>query len=82
MDDLIEALLKGLGSVLRFFVQGFLIEILFFNLGRGTLLIITMARYPRTEHLDTKQNYISVFGFLVFVLAIFCIGLYNESVGV
>lgn len=51
-----------------------------FNLGRGSLLLITLGRYPRRGEAKLHENEISLVGILVLFMAWLSLVAYNHMV--
>jgi hypothetical protein len=53
-----------------------------FNLGRMSLLVVTLGKYPRGLDAQRHVNQISLVGILVLVLAWSAIAIYNNTLGI
>lgn len=71
----------GVGSVIKFFVFHVLWELILFNLGRVTLLLFTLGRYPRSRWLELHMTRISFAGLAVLALAWLGIAWFNRTIG-
>lgn len=69
--------LRGLG---RFLLISLIWPLVLFNLGRGTLLLCTLGRYPRGPALTRDANRIALAGFGVLLGAWTAIAIYNNFV--
>ena len=69
MEEIAEGLFRFIVGAIRWMVIDILLHIFCFNLGRFTLLLITVGRYPRTQSLETDEGKITFFGVIVVILA-------------
>lgn len=73
-----DQIADGVMAVARFLLGYLLWDCVLFNLGRGSLLLCTLGRYPRGPALRRDNNRIAIAGMLVLILAWSCIALYNH----
>jgi len=73
-----DAITSTIGSVLKFLFSWLLWSLVLFNLGRVTLLIFTLGRYPRGPALKQHANRISSLGALVVVVLWASIAVHNN----
>ena len=69
MEEIAENVLKGIWSVIRFFLWLVLFQFIIFNIGRVSLLIITLGKYPRFSHIQKDTDKIIYFGLLLVITA-------------
>lgn len=78
MEDLIEAIIKGIWVAIKFILYVVVFNIILFNLGRVTLLTTTLGKYPRYRHIERDSEKIAWFGVFVLVAAWSAIAIYNN----
>ena len=78
MDDIVEAIIKGIWVAIKFILYVVVFNIILFNLGRVTLLTATLGKYPRYNHIERDSEKIAWFGFFVLLLAWSAIAIYNN----
>ena len=76
-----EEIAHGVGSIIKFVLFHVLWEIILFNLGRVALLLCTLGRYPRGRLLELHDSRISFAGFVVVILALTSVGVFNRTIG-
>jgi hypothetical protein len=76
--SLLRVVGRVLAAVLRFLFVNLLTNLVLFNVGRVTLLAVTVGRYPRGRMLVAHEERIVACGVLVLVLAWCAIVLYNH----
>lgn len=81
MEDALKRLLQIVVEILKFLVMALVVQILFFNLGRFSLWLLTMGRYPRGSLAQQEVNWITFAGFITFVVFVVAMGIYNASIG-
>jgi len=69
MEEIAEGIFRSIGTVIRWIAVHLIFHILCFNLGRLTLLLVTLGRYPRQNVLERDEDKISFFGLLVIILS-------------
>ena len=77
MEEIAEFFLRIITEIIRF-VFCELLDIVLFNLGRFTLLIITYGRYPKGYALEKDKGKISFVGLIAIILLWTVIALYNN----
>jgi hypothetical protein len=77
-EEIAEGFLRAIGGVLRWFLWEIVVQIVLFNIGRFSLLLVTLGRYPRGHSLERDVVKISWVGVLVVFLAWVAIALYNN----
>jgi hypothetical protein len=80
IDDLAEGLFEAIGRSLKFLIWYVLAQIIIFNIGRFSLLLITLGRYPKLAVLERDANKIVFAGFVVILIAWFSIAFYNQVI--
>lgn len=65
---MMDEIVGGLIAAVTFFMSVVLWQLLLFNLGRGSLLLCTLGRYPRGETLRRDANRIALTGLFVLIL--------------
>lgn len=78
MDDILEIVFKGIKEVIKFIVYVVILNIIIFNIGRFTLLAVTLGKYPRFKHLEKDAEKIMWFGLFVIVAAWSVLAIYNN----
>ena len=78
MDDIIEAIIKGIWEAIKFILYVVVFNIILFNLGRVTLLTATLGKYPRYNHIEKDSEKIAWFGVFVLVAAWSAIAIFNN----
>ena len=76
-----DEIAQGIGSVIKFFVVQVLWALILFNLGRVTLLLLTLGRYPRGRWLELHITRICFVGVAVLALAWLGVVLFNRTIG-
>ncbi len=74
MEEILESAAKGFISVLRLVI----FEIILFNLGRVSLLFITLGRYPKGIWLKKHETRIGLTGLLIIISILLVIGIFNN----
>ncbi|MGN6280356.1 hypothetical protein [Frateuria sp.] len=69
-------------AVVKFIAYYIIWSFVLFNLGRMSLLVVTLGQYPRGLDAQRHVNQISLAGILVLVLAWSAITVYNNTLGV
>jgi hypothetical protein len=69
-------------AVVKFIAYYIIWSFVLFNLGRMSLLAVTLGQYPRGLDAQRHVNQISLVGILVLVLAWSAIAVYNNALGV
>ena len=69
-------------AVVKFIVYYIIWSFVLFNLGRVSLLLVTLGQYPRGLNAQRHVNQISLVGTLVLVLAWSLVAVYNNTLGV
>ena len=78
MEEIAENILKGIWSVIRFLLWMVLFQIIIFNIGRVSLLIITLGKYPRFSHIQKDTDKITYFGLFLIIAAWASLVIYNN----
>jgi hypothetical protein len=68
-------------AVVKFIAYYIIWSFVLFNLGRMSLLVVTLGQYPRGLDAQRHINQISLVGILVLVLAWSAIAVYNNTLG-
>ena len=71
---------KGAGAVAKFIGYYVIWCAVLLTLGRVTLLLVTLGRYPRGSAVERDANRISLVGVLVLLVAWSLIAIYNNTV--
>jgi hypothetical protein len=77
MEEIAEGFLKLIVGAIRWVAIDVLLHIFCFNLGRVTLLILTVGRYPRLQVLERDETKITTFGVAIIILAWVAVYVYN-----
>jgi hypothetical protein len=76
-----EEITNGVVAVVKFIAYYIIWSFALFNLGRASLLVVTLGQYPRGLDAQRHVNQISLVGMLVLVLAWSAIAIYNNTLG-
>lgn len=76
-----EEIAKGFVAVAKFVAYYIIWSFVLFNLGRASLLLVTLGQYPRGLYVQRHTNKISLVGILVLVLAWSLVAVYNNTLG-
>jgi len=77
-----EEITNGFVAVVKFIAYYIIWSVVLFNLGRASLLLVTLGRYPRGLDAQRNVNQISLVGILVLILAWSLVAIYNNTLGV
>jgi len=66
MEDLFKILVEGFIEFIKWFFGQLLIEIIFYGIGRITLLVLTLGRYPRGKEAYDDEAIITVLFFALY----------------
>ncbi len=77
-----DEITNGVVAVVKFIVYYIIWSFVLFNLGRVSLLLVTLGKYPRGRDAQRHVNQISLVGILVLVLAWSAVAIYNNTLGV
>ena len=69
-------------AIVKFIAHYIIWSFVLFNLGRMSLLVVTLGKYPRGLDAQRHVNQISLVGILVLVLVWSTIAIYNNTLGV
>jgi hypothetical protein len=75
---MLEDVTRIAGSIVRFVVEIVILDFVFFQLGRGALLVITLGRYPTRNDCERSRHGIQWAGFLTLVVVWLAIAVYNN----
>jgi len=73
LEDLFKILAEGFIEFIKWFFGQVLIEIIFYGIGRITLLILTLGRYPRGKEAHKDADIITLVGLAVSMILFFVI---------
>ena len=73
-----DAIVSTTVSILKFVISYVLWSLILFNVGRASLLICTMGRYPRGQALEQHINRISFAGSVAIVALWAAIAVHNN----
>lgn len=76
-----EEITNGVVAVIKFIAYYIIWSFVLFNLGRVSLLLVTLGQYPRGLDAQRHVNQISLVGILVLVLAWSAVAIYNNTLG-
>lgn len=79
MEEVSEGLLRWVFKVFRWLIVDAIVEGLCFQLGRFSLLLITLGKYPRGEVKDQHEGRITLLGVCILILILLAIGLVNSA---
>jgi hypothetical protein len=77
-----EEIANGVVAVVKFIAYYVIWSFVLFNLGRASLLVVTLGRYPRGLDAQRHINQVSLVGVLVLVMAWSAVAVYNNTLGV
>ena len=77
-----EEIARGFVAVAKFVAYYIIWSFVLFNLGRASLLLVTLGQYPRGLDVQRHTNQISLVGILVIILAWSLVAVYNNTLGV
>ena len=77
-----EEITNGVVAVVKFIAYYIIWSFVLFNLGRVSLLLVTLGQYPRGLDAQRNINKISLVGIFVLVLAWSAVAIYNNTLGV
>jgi len=77
-----EEITNGVVAVIKFIAYYIIWSFVLFNLGRVTLLLVTLGQYPQGLDAQRHINQISLVGVLVLVMAWSAVAVYNNTLGV
>ena len=69
---------KIVGSIVRYVVVEVIFDFVLFQVGRGSLLAITLGRYPKRNDCERSLRGIQLAGFLTLVVIWLSIAVYNN----
>jgi len=78
MEDIIEPFLRAIWTAIRFILWDILFHMVMFNIGRATLLVITLGKYPRFKHIEKDTEKIALFGMFIVILVWSALAIYNN----
>jgi len=78
LDDIIEPFLRAIWAAIRFILWEIVFNIIMFNIGRLTLLVITLGKYSGFKHLQKDTEKIALLGIFMVVLAWIALAIYNN----
>ena len=79
MEEIVETAIKAFWSFIRFIFWTVSFEIIAFNFGRAIIFVFTFGKHPKPNLTDKDTDKIAIFGLLVFIAILICIGLYNNA---
>jgi len=74
-----EEITNGVVAAVKFVAYYIIWSFVLFNLGRVSLLLVTLGQYPRGLDAQRHVNQISLVGILVLVLAWSVVAIYNNT---
>jgi len=77
-----DEITNGVVAVVKFVAYYIIWSFVLFNLGRMSLLLVTLGQYPRGLDVQRRVNQISLLGILVLALAWSAVAIYNNTLGV
>ena len=77
-----EEITNGVIAVVKFIAYYVIWSFALFNLGRASLLVVTLGKYPRGLDSQRHVNQISLVGILILVMAWSAVAVYNNTLGV
>ncbi|QBB69893.1 hypothetical protein ELE36_05660 [Pseudolysobacter antarcticus] len=76
-----EEIINGVVAFVKFIAYYIIWSFVLFNLGRASLLLVTLGQYPRGFYVHRHANQISLAGIFVLVLAWLVVAIYNNILG-
>jgi len=73
---------KGFVAITRFIAHQIIWSLVLFNIGRASMLLVTLGQYPHGIDCRRHADRISLVGLLVLVVAWSSIAVYNHTVGI
>lgn len=73
-----EEIANGIVSVIKFIFYSLIWQFVLFNLGRITLLLITVGRYPKGRLVQLHENRISLVGLTVLFVVWSAVVIHNN----
>jgi hypothetical protein len=73
---------KSFVAIARFIAYQIIWSLVLFNIGRASLLLVTLGQYPRGPDCQLPSDRISLVGLLALVVAWSSIAVYNNTVGI
>ncbi len=71
MEELTEGTFKGILRLIRFILIDFFCELVAYWVGRITLYLMTLGKYPKEPESQKETEWITVFGvFVIFLLVV------------
>jgi hypothetical protein len=77
-----DEITNGVVAVVKFIAYYIIWSFVLFNLGRVSLLLVTLGQYPRGHDAQRHVNQISFVGIFVLVLAWSAVAIYNNTLGI
>ena len=77
-EEITNAVVAAVKLIAYYIIWSFVL----FNLGRVSLLLVTLGQYPRGLDAQRHVNQISLVGILVLILAWSAVAIYNNTLGV
>ncbi|KQZ77877.1 hypothetical protein ASD55_17835 [Rhodanobacter sp. Root561] len=77
-----DEITNGVVAVVKFIAYYIIWSFVLFNLGRVSLLLVTLGQYPRGHDAQRHVNQISFVGIFVLVLAWSAVAIYNNTHGI
>ena len=77
-----DEITSGVAAVVKFIAYYIIWSFVLFNLGRVSLLLVTLGQYPRGHDAQRHVNQISFVGIFVLVLAWSAVAIYNNTLGI
>jgi hypothetical protein len=78
MNDIIEGIFEYFWQVIKLILYVFIWNIVLFNLGRISLLLVTFGQFPRNKDLENNATLISITGISLVIALWVSIAIYNN----
>ncbi|USD64059.1 hypothetical protein [Vibrio sp. SCSIO 43136] len=78
MDELFNAVLKGIAWFVRITVQFFIIDFIAYGVGYVTCKSLTLGRFPSGEKTEADKTKVAVVGGVIIALVLLAIASYNS----
>ncbi|CAH8189876.1 hypothetical protein [Vibrio aestuarianus] len=78
MEEMISAVLRALGSLIKIVVQLTLIEVIGYSVGWVVSKVVTFGRFPSSEATKSERAKVSYIGLASIVLILLGIAIFNS----
>jgi len=78
MEEVSEGLFRWAFKVFKWIIVDAIVEGVCFQLGRVSLLLFTLGKYPRGDMKNQHEGRITILGVFMLMLALLAIGLFDS----